>query len=148
MSSSSQIYYHVKPTGLAAGAILLRGSYGQCLTGQGLSATSDPLKEHLRETIRQLHYDHKPSRLSSSFVFETLVDATFFRDHWRLGMSIYQVRFCNPPTVLHRVCYTAWDEKFPNQLMQAHEFWNRPPLYSANTELFAEEDLVVVSCCD
>ena len=138
------IYYHVKHPGLTPGTVLPRGSYGQYLIGQGLSATSDPLQEHLRETIRAAHYPLKPNRLCSSFVFETLSDAIFFRDNWRPGFGIYQVQFTNTPKCAHRVSYTAWNTSFPNQTLQAHEFWRNPPLYSSNTELFAEEDLIVI----
>jgi hypothetical protein len=85
-----------------------------------------------------------PSRLASSFVFEELGDAIFFRDHFRQDSRIYRVHFANTPSIVHRVCYTAWDSRFPNHTLQAHEFWSTPPLYSSNTELFAEEDTIVL----
>lgn len=137
-------YFHVTRPGVSPGDVLPRGSYGRSLEAEGMSATNDPLQEHLRETVRQESYTTKPSRLTSSFVFETFEDAIFFRDKFRHGMSVYQVRFLKPPSSVHRVCYTAWDENFPNPRLQAHNFWCRPPLYSSNTELFAEEDLVVI----
>lgn len=142
---SSPIYYHVQPIGLSVGTVLPKGSYGRYLWSQGMSTENDPLQELLREEIRQLHYSGKPSRLSSSFVFDSLQDAIFFRDKLRPHSHIYQVKFCNQPAIVHRVCYTAWNNSFPNPQMQAHDFWNSPPVYSSNTELFAEEDLVIVS---
>ncbi|MCH8479791.1 MAG: hypothetical protein LAT56_17900 [Wenzhouxiangella sp.] len=109
-----------------------------------MSATNDPIQEHLRETIRAAHYPDKPNRLLSSFVFETHDDAVFFRNNWRVGHNVYQVEFTNNPKSLHRVCYTAWDTTFGNQIFQAHSFWKNPALYSSHTEVFAEEDLVVL----
>ena len=137
-------YYHVKPSGLRPGDVLRRGSYGQYLLAAGMSATDDPIQEYLREQIRQASYPKKPSRLYSSFVFETLADAQFFRDNLRIGSSIYEVTFRSQPVAVHRVCYTAWNPDFPNHMLQAHEFWGAPQLYGSNTELFAEEDLVVL----
>jgi hypothetical protein len=138
-------YYQVKPPGLSPGTVLSKTSYGAYLTGQGLSETNDQIQEFLREAIRQSHYNHMPSRLRSSFVFETLDDATFFRDNFRAGDSVYRVQFVNRPSIVHRVCHMAWHSDFPNHELQAHTFWNKPPLYASNTELFAEEDTIVLA---
>jgi hypothetical protein len=139
------IYYHVAPPGFLPGSIRTKGSYGHNLLRQGQSIANDPEQEFLREKIRSAGYNTKPSRLASNFVFETITDAVLFRDCWRKTWSIYEVRFLDAPSEVHRVCYTAWDHNHPNHSFQAKVFWDSPPIYSSNTELFAEEDLVVVS---
>jgi hypothetical protein len=136
--------FHVKPPGLCSGSSIPRGGYGAYLLAQGMTAINDPLGEHLRETVRAAHYQGKPNRLRSSFVFEQEGDAKLFLASFRPGCVIYQVRFVTPPSVVHRVCYTAWWNQHPYLIKQAHEFWKFPPIYSQNTELFAEVDLVVL----
>ena len=82
--------------------------------------------------------------MTHHFVFESLTDAIFFRDNWRQDHCIYKVSFVAFPSVLHRVCYTAWNENFPNHQLQAYDFWNKPPKYDSNTEVFAEEDIKIL----
>ncbi|SFN72568.1 hypothetical protein SAMN05216289_1691 [Dokdonella immobilis] len=57
--------------------------------------------------------------------------------------KIYRVAFASDPVSIHRVCYTAWNMGHFNLEVQAHEFWTTPPIYTSDTELFAEVDLII-----
>lgn len=137
-------YYHVFKPGLILGEKRLKGEYGRSLFAAGLSALTDPNQEYIREEVRKSHFPHKPSRLNSNFVFENLNDAITFRDAFRSGHCIYKVDFVNTPSVIHRVCYTAWTSDFPDHNLQANQFWATPANYATNSEVFAEEDIFVV----
>jgi hypothetical protein len=100
----------------------------------------------LREQVPASTFPVKPSRAASSFAFETLADATFFRDGFRPGACILRVRFVDPMAARHRVTWSA----FPMgtgalALRHAHEVWSGRMLYSGDVEVFAQSDLVPVN---
>lgn len=136
-------YFHVSPQIFLAGDLKPKGSYGNLLKSDAKYVIEDPHGEFLRESVRLARYPNKPSRLSSSFVFESLQDARTFRDRRGKNEKIYLVEFASEPLAVHRVCYTSWSMAHLNLDLQAHEFWVSPPLYDSDTELFAESDLIV-----
>lgn len=139
------VYYHVTNQILKSGDIIKKGRYGDQLISEGLSQQNDPLGEWLREDIRGKNFPSKPSRLKSSFVFESLDDAIFFRKNWRTGENIYTVKFSHTNQNIHKVCYTAWSMNSLNLTADAILFWSRPCIYESNTELFCESDLEIIS---
>ena len=143
--------FHVSDHPYTKGDIIMSGHYGNSILRAAHTADNDPNNEFLREKIREIHYPNKPSRFRSSFVWESLEDAIFFRDNFRSGSvhyptssTIYKVDFCDPNAVVHKVCYTMWSPDHPNLELQAHEFWKCPRIYSHHMELFAETNLVVI----
>lgn len=142
-ASTQELYFHVSPQLFELGEVKKMGRYGKLLMSDAEYMARDPLGELLRERVRQKYYPDKPSRLRSSFVFESLSDAETFRDRRRQCEKIYVVRFADEPHAIHRVCYTAWSMDHPNLELQAHEFWATPPQYSADNEVFAEVDLII-----
>lgn len=139
------ILFHVCKRVYKPGAVKPAGTYWKGLVAAGQSATMDPLGEFLREAVRAASYSHKPSRVHSSFAFDSLCDATVFRNSFRQGATIYRVRFLNSLAICHRVTWSAFQPGSPIPLhLQANEFWNGAMLYSSNVEVFAESDLEFV----
>lgn len=148
-SSTSQLlqmthtYFHVSPGIYSCGDIKQKGRFGALLESDRSYVLADPDGEFLREKVRLSHYPNKPSRLRSSFVFESLQDAQNFRNRRGDGERIYRVSFEAEPPSIHRVCYTAWTMTHFDLMVQAHEFWSGALIYPADTELFAEADLII-----
>ena len=140
----TKTYFHVAPGPLEVGSTKPKGHYGDLLKNDSRYVDEDPLGEFLREGIRQTYYPDKPSRLSCSFVFESLEDAETFRTGRGKSEKIFRVQFVREPGSIHRVCWTAWSMAQPNLEQQARQYWADPRVYDSNTELFAEEDLVVL----
>lgn len=138
------LLFHVTSLALKVGDTRPPGSYGESLRAESMSLDNDPLGEFLRELVRSESYSDKPSRLKSNFAFETLEDAVFFRDSYRVGEKIYEVQFEDAGATQHRVCWSAWNMAHPNLDLQAHEYWRSPPLYNRNTEVFSETGLLIV----
>jgi hypothetical protein len=65
-------YFHVSPEKFLPGDIKPRGSYGALLESNKNYVSDDPDGEFFCESVRQTCYPDKPSRLRSSFVFETI----------------------------------------------------------------------------
>lgn len=135
--------FHVCDRAYSPGETKPAGSYWAGLVLAGHSALNDPDGEFVREEIRSANYAHLPSRANSSFVFETMADAQFFRDNFKPKASIYEVRFVDPSAPRHRVTWSAFQTASPIPCsIQAHEFWSGVLLYSSNIEIFAESDLL------
>jgi len=113
------------------------------MVAHGIGPSNDPDGEFLRENLRAESYGDKPSRLRSSFVFETYADAERFRDSYRQGAAIYKVQFADPKAQRHRVTWSAFQ---PGHCIpverQAQDFWRGGMLYSSDIEVFAETDLI------
>lgn len=138
-----EIFYHVCDRAYSPGDFKPAGSYWAGLVMAGHSASNDPGGEFQREEVRSLAYAHLPSRANSSFVFDNMADAQFFRDCYKPQASIYRVCFADPFAPRHRVTWSAFQPASPLSLsIQSHEFWSGKMLYSGNVEVFAESDLL------
>jgi hypothetical protein len=140
---ANPVYFHVCNRVYKPGASKPAGVYWHGLVGAGHSASNDPDGEFYREALRAASYSSLPSRSKSSFVFETLTDASTFRDAFRPDAKIYKVQFAIPTAPRHRVSLYAFNPSSGAPLLvQAHEFWSGGMLYSSNIEVFAESDLL------
>jgi hypothetical protein len=102
-------FYHVGASGLVPGTVLQPGNWGKTTrqfgpAGRALTNFGDAnilMWELALETARLLSAPSSPSRLDCVFTCETLADATAFRDRFRKGSGVYEVR-CddNTPTYL------------------------------------------------
>lgn len=129
------------------------GTYGAAMrSASHAEIAADPHGEHLRECIRRAAYSDKPSRVASTFVWETLDDALTYRERWGRKGAIYRVRFLDPKASVHKVCFSAFQMPTaphdPPEDFAAHEFWRNPPIYeSGGSEVFAQGGIEILALC-
>ncbi|MFH7043512.1 hypothetical protein ABT392_14515 [Paucibacter sp. JuS9] len=145
-------FFHVCEGVYRSGDRKPAGTYGALVQGAPADeVAADELGEHLRERIRAEHYPDKPRRLASTFVWETLEDAVWFRDQFRQKSAVYKVRFLDSTVQAHKVCHTAFrmsaSRMDPPAEFMAHEFWARPPVYASLSEVFAESGIEILALC-
>lgn len=144
MKAECKTYFHVSEKQFKPGDVK-QPSYGD-----EPIPDVDPFAEGLREQIRAEHFSTKPSRLKSNFVWESSEDAAAFRYSFRPASHfIYEVRFVNEPTVVHRACCRLpWHTYKGGQLTyEAGMYWKSPAMYGL-VENFAEEAIVIVRQVD
>jgi hypothetical protein len=144
----SKAYFHIAPSGFKSGDRKPR-SYGDRVRSAGaLYEAEDRHAEFLREQIRATHFPKKPSRLASSFVFESLQEALDYRAAFGRELeTVYEVTLLDEEALTHRVCCTMpWESMSPEQRQfDARMFWAAPPQYEGGlNEVFAETDLVIL----
>lgn len=93
-------YYHVCPTLLDKGSIILPGNFGRIIRDMGIE---HPLwsRENILEFFRKENFPDKPSRLNATFVFETKEATEFFKTHNCPNGVIYKVAPTNPKAKRH-----------------------------------------------
>lgn len=88
------LYYHVSPRELRIETILTKGVYGERIRRPDFVEQhyASHLKEEIFEAIREKHYPHLPSRLSSVFLWQDLATAqAFYANQGRYEQYLYAV---------------------------------------------------------
>ncbi|WP_432706422.1 DUF2441 domain-containing protein [Azotobacter salinestris] len=98
------IFYHVAPTILGEGSIIMPGNWGRVMRFNN-EVTVPLLREHIFELVRVTKHPDKPSRMNCLFVLDKLQDAEHYRAKYKPSEIIYQVSIDAPITTIHRGNY-------------------------------------------
>lgn len=116
--------FHLNSTPLAPGSIILPGNWGRIIKRFGWQH-GRAIYETFLEEIRAKHYPALPSRLESSFFFDDVGEARFYRDidQGRSMMLLYEVKILD--SVPQHV--TDWRHISPFGPLNAdwaHAYWS------------------------
>jgi hypothetical protein len=138
-------YFHVTPTLLGPGSILLPGNWGRILQTY-IQANDILFREDALERIRVASYPAKPSRLNCIFLLESLEEAIWYKNNVvRMNYPIYEVTGAEG-VPRHRGNYTkvapVGQPLLANMPAYADAYWSTAPTERIEV-VFAGEVTVV-----
>ncbi|MOA10637.1 hypothetical protein D3C78_1305350 [compost metagenome] len=128
--ANGNVFYHVAPTILGEGSIIMPGNWGRVLM---LHTQLNPelFREHVFELVRMKYFPEKPSRLNCVFAAETPDEAAQYRAAHQPSGLIYEVCVVDGHFAKHRGHYNFAvkpDYKFAEGFHDlAHRYWSEVP---------------------
>lgn len=147
----AKTYFHFSGVSLGVGSVILRGNYGRILAGY--PAVIPPAAywkltvEKIFESVRQSAFPNAPSRLNSSFMFQTEQEARANRHSFNGNMVVlYQVELTDPNGAQHLGDMNLATQSFvlnaPNAASNAQAYWSG--VAGGVMEMLADSDMRIV----
>jgi hypothetical protein len=121
--------FHVHPTLLQIGSVVLPGNFGRILRRYAMrDVQSLYFREYILEEVRRSHFEAKPSRFDSIFCLESLDKAQFYRDNLAQTQIVYAVELVDAGCIQHRGDFNKVapaNSALASAMLQAsHDYWN------------------------
>jgi len=144
-------FFHLTPVKLKPGSIIEPGNWGRIIRSyrslDGANAYN-LVREQTFELVRNSHFQKKkPSRYNCVFLFESLDDASKFKEEQRPIDILYKVEILDLTKPLHRACMTLTNISpgalvIPQYETQAKQYWKGENIKSA--EILTYSDIKIL----
>lgn len=115
-------YFHLCSTDLQPGAIINPGNWGRIIKKVGPSH-GRWLAESCLEDVRHRQFPLLPSRLSCSYFFDDVSEATEYQKNNAYFLILYEVQLVDPSVPIHRADYRCVQPDNSLSLNWCQHYW-------------------------